>query len=124
MQGGNVDIPEMFNELSDDYCSLGWDQNYYEEIMGIFKSNSTNIFKSLRDWAYNQNIYESFKDEYAMKKSLLRKITLQNVKETFKNIINKDASQTQYKFEFVFKNTDIKLDISVIPNSTIFNSIK
>ena len=117
MQGGNVDIPNMFNELSDDYCSLGWDQNYYEEIMGIFKSNSTNIFKSLRDCAYNQNIYESFKDEYAMKKSLLRKITSQNVKETFKNIINKDASQTQYKFEFAFKNSDVKLGVSVIPNS-------
>lgn len=117
MQGGNVEMPESFNELSDEYCSLGWDQNYYEEIMGFFKSNYSNIFKSLKDCVFNQNIYDSFKDEYAMKKSLLRKITTQNIQITFKNIINKDASQTPYKFEFQLKNTNAKLGISVIPNS-------
>ncbi len=116
-QGGYVELPKNFNELSDEYCSLGWDQNYYEEIMGLFKSNSSEVFRSLRDCVFNQNIYESFKDEYAMKKSLLRKITPQNVQITFKNIINKDASQTSYKFQFAFKNSDAKLDISVIPNS-------
>ena len=117
LQGGAVELPKNFNELSDEYCSLGWDQNYYEEIMGLFKGNSSEVFRSLRDCVFNQNIYDSFKDEYAMKKSLLRKVTPQNVQITFKNIINKDASQTPYKFQFKFKNSDAKIDISVIPDS-------
>ncbi len=117
MPHGFVEIPQEFEKLDDEYCSVGSDQNYYEEIIGLYENISNNILISLRDCVFNQNIYYDFLNEEPMKKSLLRKNTSLNITETFKNILNKNAKLTSYKFDFELKNNNVNLSISVQPDS-------
>lgn len=117
MESGLVDVPQEFEKLGDEYCSVGYNQNYYEEIMGIYENISKEILTSLKDCVFNQNIYYDFIDEKPMKKSLLRKITHQNITETFKNILNKNAKLTSYKFDYALENKVATIAISVQPES-------
>ena len=64
-------LPEKFSELTDDYCSLG-SIDYYYEMKKCFKSNAKNILQKLRDCAIHENIKKQFDDDIGFKNSLLR----------------------------------------------------
>lgn len=71
----NVLDKEFDGALSDDFCSLGLNPSYYSEIYDLFKDDPLifdELLDSLRDCAYNLNIYEEFKEDDGFKKSLLR----------------------------------------------------
>ena len=70
--------------LSNDYCSLGLEPSYYFRIYELFKDSQIldELLVSLRDCAYNQNIYEDFFEDNGFKTSLLREdSSLQAIKE-------------------------------------------
>src|SRR3954462_5842022 len=48
MTAGRVDLPEEFDALDDSYCSLGQEQNYYEEIAALPHGLDRDVFNSLR----------------------------------------------------------------------------
>lgn len=60
--------------LSDNFCSLGIEPSYYSNMYKLFKGSliMDQLLYSLRDCAYDQNIYEEFKEDDAFKSSLLR----------------------------------------------------
>lgn len=60
--------------LGEEYCSLGLEPSYYSKIYSLFKETTiaNELLNSLRDCAYNPNIYEEFFDEDCFKNSLLR----------------------------------------------------
>jgi predicted ATPase len=115
----STNIPQEFTSLGDGYCSIGFKQNYYEEIRQLPQSIRDKILFALRDCVYDNAIYEKFKDQEVMKKSLLRDITVRNITESFKNILNGNARLTPYDFTFSLEGQEhAKINISVIPESS------
>ena len=89
----------MFNELNEDYCSLG-SIDYYHEMKKLFK-NAENILQKLRDCAINENIKENFADKEGFKDSLLRTLNFKRALAEGKNIIiNGHSSEFNSSFSF------------------------
>lgn len=108
-----------FLKLTNNYCSLGQEQAFYEELMSMPKNVRINILKALRDCVYDQRIFNKFKDENAMQTSLLRSVSIRNVKKTFRNILLGNVQLTPYRFQYALKeNANCILDFQVMPDST------
>ena len=60
--------------LDDDFCSLGIEPTYYSKIYRLFHGTTVinELLISLRDCAYDHNIYEAFCEDEIFKTSLLR----------------------------------------------------
>ena len=58
--------------LSEDYCSLGQDLNYYESIKRLFPEEYNDIFRRLNDIAIHEEIRDRFIEERGVTESLLR----------------------------------------------------
>lgn len=60
--------------LESDYCSLEIAPDYYSKVFELFGNTviANELLTSLRDCAYNQNIYEEFCEDTCFKYSLLR----------------------------------------------------
>ena len=95
----NTNLPEIFSELNEDYCSLG-SIDYYHEMKKHFKNNAENILQKLRDCAINENIKEKFDDKEGFKDSLLRNINFEKALAEGKNIINGHSSEFNSTFSF------------------------
>lgn len=108
-----------FKKLSAKYCSVGQEQSFYEELMGLPNNVREDILKSLRDCVYNPEIYQKFAEEGAMNTSLLRYVSEQNVQKSFRNILLGHATATPYHFQFCLNDQeDCCLDVRVKPDST------
>jgi predicted ATPase len=119
LTSGFVELPgSSFTQLPDSYCSLGHSQGYYEELMGLSESDREAILRGLRDCAYQQNIFEEFKEEESLNTSLLRHVTADNVTTLFPSILRGNAILTPYQFSFKINGDDTtKIDVEVIPHS-------
>lgn len=111
-----TELPKEFENLSDEFCSLGYDQNYYEELMQLPNVIRSKILIALRDCVNDQGIFQAFESEKAMNSSLLRDVTTRNVTESFHNILLGNAKLTPYHFAFSLTDNDnAQIDVSVIP---------
>lgn len=121
-EGGSERVPLPgieFLKLSDDYCSLGQEQSYYEEMMALPKTIRENILKSLRDCVFNLNIYHDFKNEKGFQTSLLRNVSSRNVEKSFRNILLGHSDPTPYHFQYQLSEDDTcMLDVKVKPDSS------
>jgi len=51
-----TDLPGKFDKLTERYCSLGQDDDYYNNLISLGGSLSTRILNDLRDCAYNEEV--------------------------------------------------------------------
>lgn len=107
---------ELFNELPDDFFSLGQEIGYYKQINEFFEDESTEYYDALKDLSYN---YDRFKDLYdgvesCLRNSLMRNLYISNV-EQFNRITKGQAELTKYSF--AFKYNEEQIDINVLPDS-------
>lgn len=65
-------LPSTFFGLTDDWCSIGMDYSYYENIKEKFKSSYQSVLYALRDTAMFPSIYESFENDPCFNNSLIR----------------------------------------------------
>lgn len=71
-ESGRPEIPRKFTELPAEFCSLGQDISYYENLMEESEEIRVDYFQSLRDAAYLPNIEKEYKNEPGWEASLLR----------------------------------------------------
>ncbi|MBL0691924.1 MAG: AAA family ATPase [SAR324 cluster bacterium] len=127
---GPTPMPEgEFTQLPKEYCSLGNMQDYYEELMGLPKDIRENILTSLRDCAFDNDIYKVNKGGEAMKKSLLRDVEIGSVTNLFPSILDKNIKLTPYHFQYllnqreetkIMKHSELSsniIDVEVTPGS-------
>jgi len=116
---GNVEFDETkFNQLPDEYCSLGQGQGYYEELMGLTKKDREAILIGLRDCAFQPDIFNEFKSEISVQTSLLRHVSEKNVQILFANILKGNAAPSSYHFFYKFNGrNESKIEVEVIPES-------
>ena len=105
MTGGPVEVPGRFEQLPDDYFSLGLDQNYYETLMELPVGLRDEILRGLRDCAFDELIYERFKEEEVMTTSLLRGTSRRRVQDIYASILAGNVRLTPFAFRF----TDLEL---------------
>lgn len=65
-------LPERFYYLDDEYCSLGYDVNFYKKVYELFQDKSMDFLSLLQDAATNNAIHERNRESYTFCKSLLR----------------------------------------------------
>lgn len=90
--------------LSDEFCSLGIESTFYANIYEAFKDKDVihELLTSLRDCAYNQNIYEEFAEDEGFNTSLLREdSSRQAIKEAAFMLSGKDKTAA-YSFNLHF----------------------
>ncbi len=118
IQGGQI-----FDSLSDDCFSLGQDDTYYENLkQHLSKAERESLLKSLRDIAFDTDIYNDNKSEDVMFNSLMRSVEEQTLLEQFNRISHGGAQLTPYQFNFTvneyYKDFPSQIEFSVSHEST------
>lgn len=69
-------LPQQFYSLDENYCSLGYDVEYYSKMHKLFKEKALLYLNALRDVAINQNLHDVYSADIPQNKafsiSLLR----------------------------------------------------
>ncbi|WP_052427518.1 AAA family ATPase [Neobacillus niacini] len=120
MENGRPDLENEFDNLHEDFFSVGTDVKYYKNIKMLGKAIREDILSSLNDIAYSESAYEIAKKELVTKKSLLRDIYPSQIKNQFNRIAYGGVPLTPYEFAFIMKHSKSdknRLDFSVEPNS-------
>ncbi|MEH6565489.1 MAG: AAA family ATPase [Halopseudomonas sp.] len=106
-------LPGDFQELSDEYFSLGQELEYYRELSNLAVSDSEEILKGLRDCATFCKPSEKVRTHKAFWDSLIRgseaKKCLEEGEKYYRKIDKKSKIEFSYKSK-VFKNAESKLD--------------
>jgi len=104
------DIPSEFNSLGSDFFSLGQDVEYYSKIAAHGNDIRDEFFSSLKDMAYNQEIFKEARDEGVTGISLLRHVTVSSVTEQYRRIADGGEKLSDFFFEYTLPPMDNKFE--------------
>lgn len=114
-------IPPIFEALNENFFSVGQGDDYYESLNALGAELRREILISLRDCAQNLNIFLKYENEPVMQTSLLRYITVENLKNRFHRLATGNAALTRYNFEYYLPAIEgapsPKMSFLVEPNS-------
>ena len=116
-----ADIPEAFDQLDDQFFSLGQDASYYDEAVKLGVANQ--LLDCLNDIAFDNQIFRQVRLEDVTRVSLLRSVKETTVLGEFSRIINGAVPLTPYDFTYTgpmqlsSEHDPIQLDFQVEPGS-------
>ena len=93
-------LPSEFEQLEDDFFSVGQDDDYYANLGLLGDSAREQILTCLRDVAWDKERWEWAKDEDVMGESLLRSVTRSTLVGQFRRMAHGDARVTSYDFAY------------------------
>lgn len=93
-------VPQQFNQLDDDFFSIGQDEEYYANLSLLGESIREHVLSSLGDVSWDMARWEWAKNEEVMGESLLRSITMNTVEGQFRRMAHGDARVTPYHFTY------------------------
>lgn len=99
-------IPDEFDALDEMHFSLGGNENYYETLNSLPLDLRNAVLKGLRDCALDLGLFDRVIDEPVMGESLLRDISIDNVRNRYHRLALGDARLTEFWFEFAFPETE------------------
>jgi ABC-type transport system involved in cytochrome c biogenesis ATPase subunit len=120
LTSGRVPLPQRFDELNEEWCSLGMSREYYVTLSQLRPALRDDYLRSVRDCVFDRSIWEAFRSEPGMSKSLLRDVSMRDVLVNFPRILAGDSRLTPYEFAFNFKaggETEEKCEFNVVPES-------
>ena len=96
-------MPSSFIRLSEDYFSLGSNENYYENLKRLSPDGKLRekILKALNDIAFNLDIFEKVRKLDVVQTSLMRDFTVSAVKNQYNRLANGGAWLTRYNFSYI-----------------------
>lgn len=95
-------LENTFDALDERYFSLGQDETYYETLNELPNELRQSVMEGLRDCALDLELFERAQTELVMQKSLLRYISVENVRNRFYRLAKGDAKLTEFKFKYHF----------------------
>jgi len=114
-------LQEEFEALSEDFFSLGQDEDYYESLNQLSSYLRESILNGLRDCAANLALFEAVENEEVMRESLLRHVRLSSVYGRLNRLTRGDARQTRYTFVYGFPPVEgeppVEMSFDVTPES-------
>ncbi|WP_027834870.1 AAA family ATPase [Maritalea myrionectae] len=96
------DLEQTFDGLDDRFFSLGQEEDYYETLNSLSRSQRQRVLIGLRDCAYDLEIFAAVRSEEVMEMSLLRGVNPTSVKGRLHRLSHGDATLTEYKFNYMF----------------------
>ncbi|MBA4098594.1 MAG: hypothetical protein C0484_17745 [Rhodospirillum sp.] len=118
MTGGAVPLPQSpFEQLPDDYCSLGQNQSYYESVTEINYDERVSLLSSLKDVIWDNARYAAFEKEKGFGTSLMREVASTSIQK-FRDIVSQQTQLTRYHFVYTFPDAKrTEMDFRVVPNA-------
>jgi predicted ATPase len=116
-------IQEMFDELGEEFFSLGQDDSYYEKLNELGPELRDRILRGLRDVALDQNRFVRALNEKVTGVSLLRSVNRATVQGQFSRLAKGGARLSRYEFTYVApkpprsKAKPVRLSFVVEPES-------
>ena len=123
LSSGPTIVPDSFEQLSEDFFSLGLDKIYYENLSNLNETIRIFILTALNDIALNEEIFNKVINEHVTTTSLLRGISIEDVIGDFRSLANGDAVLSEYRFQYNFPNTKTSIpsrppiEFNVVPKS-------
>ncbi|WP_339283542.1 AAA family ATPase [Paenibacillus sp. FSL R5-0486] len=115
------DLPEEFDQLNDEFFSVGQDVSYYESLNNLGDDIREGILKSLNDMALLSSAYEKAMSQRVTGQSLMRSVQRTSVLGQYRRLAKGDARLTPYEFKYVgpyYTNTErLELTFEVGPKS-------
>lgn len=118
-------LDPLFEQLGDDFFSVGQDDEYYANLDALGDSIREQVLSRLGDVAWDPARWEWARHEVVMEASLLRSVTRSTVEGQFSRMAHGDARVTRYNFAYSppkrlsDRERPMSLDFSVDPNSPI-----
>jgi len=106
-----------FARLSRSYVSLGDGQKFYENLVALGDDRAKEILESLRDAAWDEEIYHAFANEDGMRTSLLRTISTFE-RRKFSAIAHRRAVPSPFNFTYSTEKNDATIQFKVSPDSS------
>ena len=115
-------IPQQFNELQDNFYSLGQDADYYRNLVDCLSDEvAVNVLTALGDVTHNPDRLAIAESEGAFNTSLMRNVPRSTLEQQFRRILRGEAPLTGYDFFYEKAANDrysgIKVEFQVKPNT-------
>lgn len=102
-----------FSYLTGDFCSIGLDISYYENLHEMFGTDGAkNVLSALRDSAVNVEIYEQFRGNGEYNTSLMRDLSYKKIMKEARSVINGVSLENLFSFTYHF-TTDYDMSVDV-----------
>lgn len=112
-------IGDKFENLEENYFSLGTEDTYYENLNSLNDDRKYEILNGLNDIALNTNIYEKAIKEDVTLSALLRDISFSTVTNQYRRIANGGARLTDYNFSYILPQQIVQISPSKIDFNVI-----
>ncbi len=118
-----TEMPQTFEQLDDDYFSLGQDDTYYEVVGKLKEQMKDAVLVGLHDIVSDGDLRERARKEHVTRRSLLRSVTWKSVEGQYLRLVQGGARLTEYDFTYAAPRrlTDgprrLKLSFTVKPES-------
>lgn len=122
LEFGRVTFENGTDGLGSNFCSLGQSESYYRNLKKLGDDVCVEILKSLNDCAYDNVVYEMFKDLDQFKSSAVRFSTAEQALKFGREIFNRDVSLKESpSHSFAFKTRLNGFGSDHIIDFTFFN---
>ncbi|SDY72906.1 AAA domain-containing protein, putative AbiEii toxin, Type IV TA system [Geodermatophilus africanus] len=116
-------IPENFEQLTDEFFSLGQDASYYEGLSAIGDDVREDVLQSLRDIALSGDLYARALNEDVTGISLMRGVPATTIEGQFSRLARGGARLSDYRFRYTMpaagreRREPVSLDFDVVAES-------
>lgn len=93
-------LPVEFDELGEEFFSLGQDDSYYEDLNNLGDEARDFILRGLRDMAFDLDLFQLAREEGVTGVSLLRSVTPATVRGQFSRMSRGGARLSKYRFSY------------------------
>ncbi|HEY3278207.1 MAG TPA: AAA family ATPase [Syntrophorhabdaceae bacterium] len=95
-----ADVPDQFDQLDENFFSLGQDFSYYETLNELGPELRDEVLRALRDMALDQDLFQRSLAERVTGVSLLRSVTRSTVQGQFCRLARGGARLSRYQFTY------------------------
>lgn len=114
-------LEKEFNELGDDFCSLGQTFDFYNKVKEEFPLEYIKVLNALKDCSLDKKVKEKFQNNIGFKTSLIKSSEAEFLLINIDKIISGNFKEFVYDFEFEYKIEDAER--SHVANFTFNNDI-
>lgn len=116
LKSGAPNLPKTFTSLADNFYSLGTDSEYYKNILEKMGSDlqRNNFFRSLKDVAADETLYEKIKDTEPFIISLSRGIKNSLIEGNFRRLSQGISEPQSFSFSYI-ANENCQLEFNINP---------
>lgn len=117
-------IPDRFDELGEEFFSIGQDASYYEALNELSPETRDRVLRGLRDMALDQDRFVRALDEKVTGVSLLRSVTRSTIQGQFSRLARGGARLSRFEFTYTAPRASrnsappVELSFKVEPDST------